>query len=314
MSTASDTNITPMNTETRSGNAVAPTHAYYWSVRRELWEHRSIWIAPLAVAGIVLFGFLIRLARLPQLLRTVDTLPPMKQAMAIASPFAGACASVVLTGVIVAVLYCLGTLNGERRDRSILFWKSLPVSDLTAVLAKATVPFLIVPPVVFVIAIVTQLVMLGVGSAVALAGGLNAAVIWAHWPMARMTLTLLYLIVVITLWYAPIYGWLLLVSAWARRMTFLWAVLTPLGIAIVERIAFDTSYFGELIKFRLGGFVDEAFISLPHKQHMVFQTIDPLALLAPMKFVTSPALWLGLVFAAGFIAAAVWLRRGREPV
>jgi ABC-2 type transport system permease protein len=314
MSTVSDANVSPMNTQARSQTAAAPTHPFYWSVRRELWEHRSIWIAPLAVAGIVLFGFLIRLARLPQLLRTVDTLPPMKQALAIASPFAGACASIILTGLIVAVFYCLGALNGERRDRSILFWKSLPVSDLTAVLAKATVPFLIIPPVVFVIAMVTQLVMLVVGSAVALASGLNAAVIWAHWPMAQMTLTLVYVIVVITLWYAPIYGWLLLVSAWARRMTFLWAVLTPLGIAVVERIAFDTSYFGGLLKYRLGGFVDEAFISLPHKKHFVLHTIDPLALMAPMKFVSSPGLWLGLLFGAACIAAAVWLRRSREPV
>jgi ABC-2 type transport system permease protein len=313
MSTASDTNATPPEAQTRTQAAVAPTRPFYWSVRRELWEHRSIWIAPLAVAGFVLFGFLIRLARLPQMLRTVSTLPPMKQTLAYVTPFAGAAGAIVITGLIVAAFYCLGTLNGERRDRSILFWKSLPVSDLTAVLAKATLPFLIVPPVVFVITILTQLIMLVVGSAVLLANGMDAGQIWAHWPMAKMSLTLIYILVVITLWYAPIYGWLLLVSAWARRMTILWAVLTPLGIAVVERIAFDTSYFGGLIKYRIGGFVDGAFISMPKKPPPMMHTIDPLALLAPMKFLSSPGLWLGLVFAAAFIAGAVWLRRGREP-
>jgi ABC-2 type transport system permease protein len=312
MSTVPDATATPPDAQARS-TAVARTQPFYWSVRRELWEHRSIWIAPLVVSGFVLFGFLIRLARLPQLLRTVDTLPPMKQMLAYVTPFAGAAAAIVVTGLIVAAFYCLGSLNSERRDRSILFWKSLPVSDLTAVLAKATIPFLIVPPVVFVITIVTQLIMLVTGSAVVLASGMDAGQIWAHWPMAKMSITLIYMLAVITLWYAPIYGWLLLVSAWARRMTILWAVLVPLGAAVVERIAFDTGYFGGLIKYRIGGFIDEAFISMPKKPPPMMHTVDPLALLAPMKFLSSPGLWLGLLFAAAFIAGAVWLRRGREP-
>ncbi|HTK80500.1 MAG TPA: hypothetical protein VL286_08685 [Rhizomicrobium sp.] len=310
MSMASDANTTAFDTQADRHAATAPTRPFYWSVRRELWEYRSIWIAPLAVSGIVLFGFLIRLARLPQLLRMASTLPPMKQNMAFAAPFAGAAAAIIVTGLLVAVFYCLGTLNGERRDRSILFWKSLPVSDLTAVLSKAFVPLVILPPILFVIVVLTQLIMLLAGSAVALASGLDAGTIWAHWPMAKMTLALIYILVVMTLWYAPIYGWLLLVSAWARRMTILWAALIPLGIVVVERIAFDTSYFGSLLKYRIGGFVHEAFLAPGHNP----STIDPIALLAPLKYLSSPGLWLGLVVAAILLGAAVWLRRGREPV
>jgi len=200
-------------------------------------------------------------------------------------------------------------LNGERRDRSILFWKSLPVSDLTAVLSKACVPLLIVPVVIFPIAVVVQLVMLLTGSAVLAANGFDAGILWSHWPMAKMSLALLYILAVITLWYAPIYGWLLLVSAWARRMTFLWAILTPLGISIVERIAFDTSYFGSLVKYRLTGFVAEAFTAPPSNPSV----IDPIALLAPAKFLSAPGLWLGLLVSVAFLAGAVWLRRDREP-
>jgi len=310
MSMASDANAAGFETQAVRQTTTARTRPFYWSIRRELWEYRSIWIAPLAVAGVVLFGFFIRLTRLPQLLRMASTLPPLKQDMAFAAPFAGAAASIIVTGLVVAAFYCLGTMNGERRDRSILFWKSLPVSNLTGVLAKICIPLLIVPPIVFVIAFLTQLVMLLTGSAVALASGLSAANIWAHWPMLKMSLALIYLLVVITLWYAPLYGWLLLVSAWARRMTILWATLIPLGIVIVERIAFDTSYFGSLVKYRIGGFVHEAFIAPPHNPDV----INPLALLAPLKFLSSPGLWLGLIVAAVFVAGAVWLRRDREPI
>jgi ABC-2 type transport system permease protein len=314
MSTATDANTIAPDAGARGETAIRPTKPFYWSVRRELWEHRSIWIAPLAAAGLVLFGFLIRLARLPHVLITVNGLPPMKQTWAYASPFAGAAVGILVVGLVVAVFYCLGSLGNERRDRSILFWKSLPVSDLTTVLAKAVVPLLIVPFVVLVVAVATQLVMLLIGSGVLLASGMNAAAIWTHWPMGQMTLAFAYLLAVITLWYAPIYGWFMLVSAWARRMAFLWAVLPPIGISIVERIAFDTSWFGDLINYRVGGFVEEAFASLPNRHHIVvFQPVDVLNLLAPAKFLSTPGLWVGLLVAVAFFAAAVYLRRGREP-
>jgi hypothetical protein len=96
-------------------------------------------------------------------------------------------------------------------------------------------------------------------------------------------------------------------------MALLWAILPPLGLSLVEHIAFDTSWFEHLINYRIGGFVDEAFANFPDKHHIAIQTIDPFALLAPAKFLSSPGLWVGLLFAVGFFAASVWLRRGREP-
>ncbi|HEY4113740.1 MAG TPA: hypothetical protein VGM17_06710 [Rhizomicrobium sp.] len=313
MSTATDANTIAPDAGARSETAIRPTRPFYWSVRRELWEHRSIWIAPLAAAGLVLFGFLIRLVRLPHVLITVNGLPPMKQSLAYASPFAGAAAAILVVGLIVAVFYCLGSLGGERRDRSILFWKSLPASDLTTVLAKAFVPLLIVPVVIFAVTIATQIIMLLIGSVVLAANGMNVSAIWTHWPMAKMTVAFAYLVAVITLWYAPLYGWFMMVSAWARKMAILWAVLPPIGLSIVEHIAFDTSWVGDLINYRVGGFVEEAFASLPNRHHIVIQTIDPYALLAPEKFLSTPGLWVGLLFAVAFFAAAVYLRRGREP-
>jgi ABC-2 type transport system permease protein len=310
MTTVSNTGTAAPGLRTADPPVRGQTRPFYWSLRRELWEHRSIYIAPLVVAGIVLFGFAIRLAHLPQLIVRAEALPGWKQDLALILPFAIATGAVLVTGWIVAVFYCLGALNNERRDRSILFWKSLPVSDLTAVLSKACVPLVILPATVLVIALALELIMLGAGSGVLLASGHDGAVLVRHWPVIQMSLVLAYTVVVGTLWYAPLYGWLLLVSAWARRMTFLWAVLVPVGLAVLEKIALDTSYVGSLLQYRLRGFVIEAFNSPPRDTHVIL----PSALLAPGRFFSSPGLWLGLVVAAVFLAGAVWLRRDREPV
>jgi ABC-2 type transport system permease protein len=309
MSTVTNTDSLGPGVQGVRVQTAARTRPFYWSLRREIWEHRAIYVAPLAVAGLVLLGYLIRLSRLPQTVRHAATLPWWKQYLELALPFAMGMAAVLVTGVIVGVFYCIGALGNERRDRSILFWKSLPVSDLTTVLAKATIPMVVIPVVVTMVALLVQFVMLAAAIGALAASGSGTQLLWSHWSFPHMSLTLIYLVVSGTLWYAPIYGWLLMVSAWARRMTFLWAVLTPIGLAVVERIAFDTNYVGSLIRYRLKGFVDLAYVEPPHNT----TTIDPTALMTPAHFFGSPGLWLGLVIAALFFAAAVWLRRGREP-
>ena len=308
MSTASE----PMTAISPESSSVpqSATHPLYWSVRRELWEHRSIYIAPLIVAGLVLLGFLIRIIHLPQTMKMLSAIKPEEQHLALSIPFAIAAVAVCLAGLIVAFFYCLGALYSERRDRSILFWKSLPVSNVAVVLSKAAIPFVVLPFVLFVTVIATHLIMLGLGSAALAAGGMNAAMLWTSWPFFKMALVLAYGLVVMTLWYAPIYGWLLLVSSWARGMAILWAVLPPLGLAIAERIAFDTSYVGKLLDYRVNGYVHEAFYIKSHGKEFG----DPLAMLTPEKFLSAPGLWIGIVLGVAFLAGAIWLRRNREPI
>ncbi len=292
------------------------TRPFVWSVRREIWEHRALWIAPLAAAGLVLFGFLLRIFQLPDLLQKVEQLAPMPRAAAIGAPFAIAAVSIMTVGVIVSVFYCLSALSTERRDRSILFWKSLPVSDTTAVLAKAAVPFAVVPLIVLGTVVATQLVMLVVGTAVLALAGASASVVWSGWPLAHFELTMLYALVTGVLWYAPIYGWLLMVSSWARRGAFLWAVLPWLGLFILEKIAVGTDYVGAFIDYRVNGGLRLGFNFPDYGHHVNIKTmpaIDPLAVLTPDRFFASPGLWLGLAAAAAFIAAAIWFRRMRDP-
>jgi ABC-2 type transport system permease protein len=275
-------------------------------VRREVWENRSIYIAPLIVAMVVLFGFLVSTVGLPERRQAVLLLDPAKARSAIEAPYNMAAIMLILTAFIVGVFYCLDALYGERRDRSILFWKSLPVSDLTTLLSKAIIPLIILPLVTFAIVIATQLVMLLWTSVLLMSHSMSPASSWTYFPLFQNSFVLLYGLVAIALWHAPIYGWALLVSGWARRATFLWAVVPLLAIGFFEKITFGTSHFASMLKQRLIGFASEAFAFNAHS------IAGPQ--LTPLRYLSTADLWLGLLFAAGFLVAAIQLRRYRGPL
>src|SRR5262249_37734272 len=303
---------TPSNTVPESarvgapGHNVAVTRPFYWAVCRGLWGKRSIYAAPLIVAIVVLFGFLVSTIGLPERRRAVLLLDPAKARAAIEAPYNMAAIMLILTAFIVGVFYCLDALYGERRDRSILFWKSLPVSDRTTLLSKTTVPLIILPLVTFAIVIATQLVMLLWTSVLLISHGMSPASTWTHVALFRNSLVLLFGLSTIALWHAPIYGWALLISGWARRATFLWAVLPFLATAFFERITFGTSHFASMLKDRLMGFAPQAFA-------FQMNSVD-CPQLTPFKYLSTPGLWLGLIFAVAFIAAAIRLRRYRGPL
>jgi ABC-2 type transport system permease protein len=288
--------------------ALSATRPLYWSIRRELWENRSIYIAPLAAAGVFMLGFLISLIGLPHKMRALPALDPSHQGEAVVMPYHFAAGLIMATALIVGVFYCLDALHGERRDRSILFWKSLPVSDLTTVLSKASIPLVVLPLLTFAITVATQLIMLLLSTLVLLGSALSVATLWTQLSLFQMSLMLFYhLLTVHVLWHAPIYSWLLLVSGWARRAAFLWAVLPMLAICVVEKIAFNTSHLAAMLGRRLAGGAEA--VAFPGRF-----PIDPGMQLTPGKFLSTPGLWIGLVFALALLAAAVRLRRYREPI
>jgi ABC-2 type transport system permease protein len=277
----------------------------FWSVWRELWENHSIYIAPLIVAGIILFGTIVSASHLPARRHNAMLLDPIQRRAAIEMPYDIAAGMIIFIVFIVGVFYCLDALHGERRERSILFWKSLPVSDLTTVLSKVIIPLVVLPLVSLAIIVVTQFIMMLISTVALLPSGL-AATTWANFNLLRQSLVLLYGLVAIALWHAPIYGWALLISGWVRRATFLWAVLPPLAIGFFEKITFDSSHFVSMLKDRLLGFAPEAFAFHGHAIESVTLT--------PGRYLGSLGLWIGLAFAVGFVAAAVRLRRYRGPL
>ena len=277
------------------------TRPFYWSVRRELWENRSIYIAPLAVAAVTLFGYLI--ASIGYAMSTTNI---AHRRAALEEPYGFATALIMGAAFLVSIFYSLEALHSERRDRSILFWKSLPVSDLTTVLSKASIPLFVLPLLAFAIVVATVSIMLVLTTLVLMGSGVSIAALWKP-ALYQMGLMLLYhLITVHMLWYAPFYGWLLLVSAWARRATFLWAALPPVAIGGIERIAFHTSHFFDLLHYRFAGG--------PEAMSTSDFPLDPMMHLTPWRFLSSPGLWIGLLVTAGFLAAAVRLRRYQGPI
>ncbi len=346
---------------------VRRTRPFFWSVQRELWENHAIWIAPLAVAAIVILGFSVSLFS-PHSLTMVDrsktvshsattssqtvttatieepartsvvvetsqsvsgapqaapakvvksTVMTTEQRLSLAVlPYDFAALALLVTMFLVAVFYCLGAMHNERRDRSILFWKSLPVPDLTTVLGKAFIPLVVLPIVTFVITVATELVMASLNAIEWASHGRNLTSLWSHLPLGEMSVVLLYGLLTLVLWWAPVYGWLLLVSVWARRAPFLWAVLPPLGLALCEKLAFNTSHVLNVIVSRLAGTYEDAFVVGDKGAFRGLGAIPTLrvAQIDAGKFLTTPGLWIGLVLTVAFVAATVWLRRNREPL
>ena len=289
---------------------IPATRLLYWSVRRELWEYRTIYIVPLVAAGLFLFGFLISMSHRSAQLREMapmETMKAMPQHGAIAAPYEMSAGFLMLTGMIIGAFYCLGALYNERRDRSILFWKSLPVSDFVTVLSKASVPLVILPLVVWSTTVVLQIAMLMLNSAALAARGQNVSMLWTQLSPIAMWLMLLYhLIAVHSLSHAPFYGWMLLVSSWSRRAAFLWAVLPVVAVGALEALIFNSSHFFHLLGYQLSG--DEATVAATN------WPIDPMTHVTPGHFLLSPGLWAGLIFTAICLALAVRVRRYRSPL
>jgi ABC-2 type transport system permease protein len=302
-----------MSAQAEATTPVAKIRPFYWSVRRELWENRSIYMAPLIAACVVIFGFGMAAFGLPQRRLNALALESAHQRAAIELPYDAAAMMIMFTAFIVGFFYCLDALYGERRDRSVLFWKSLPVSDLTTVLAKLFVPLVILPALTFAIIIVTQFLMLLISTAVLLPAGL-AGTTWKLLPWFQLSVILFYGLVTMALWHAPLFGWLLLVSSYARKATFLWAVLPWLAISAIEKIAFNTQFFAQLLSRRITGSFEDAFVVVRYPKDTHVPIVDRLTQLDPVKFLTSPGLWIGLVLAAVFVAAAIRLRRYRGPL
>jgi len=282
---------------------------FYWSVRRELWENRAIYLAPLVMGGVALIGVMLSTLALPRVLRAVAR-GDAKHTEALMGAHSFVAVAIMITGLFVALFYCLSALHSERRDRSILFWKSLPVSDLMTVLSKAAIPIAVTPVVTFALIVAAQVVIYIWSTIVTVLSGNSPTLYWSHVHLGLMWTALPYGLVVNALWQAPIYAWFLLVSAWARRVPILWAMGVAVVPAVIERGAFGSAHIAHFLSERFFGGFGEAFSigGKGEKPIHEFSQIDPL------RTFSSPELWGGLIVAAAFLAAAVWLRRRREPI
>jgi len=218
---------------------------------------------------------------------------------------------------VVATFYLLDCLLADRKDRSILFWKSLPVSDLKTVLSKLLTAAVLIPLIAFAVSLVTHVLLLIVGTIDLLVLGASPwEMLWAPNPIFSTSALVFYAMIVQVLWYLPLMGYLMLVSAFAKRAVMVWAVIPPLVISVLEQQLLGTRHFATLIADRLGGVFPLAFDvnvrsgnveSLGELADKIDSPLSEVINVAPL--LQSAGFWLGLVVAAGFIAGAVYLRR-----
>lgn len=286
-------------------------------VRRELWEHPSLWRAPLVMA--LLFLGLSVGGRFEVGAKSMLTL---EQGTAVMG------ATVMVMGLmifaiagIVVVFYLLDCLFAERRDRSILFWKSLPVSDTATVLSKFLLAIVIVPLAVYALSVATDLMVRGILSL--RAGSERVSLSFPLWDSAtwfKSQALLFTSLVASMIWYAPLAAYLMLVSSWARRNVMLWAILPPFVVVVMERMALGTTHVFDFIADRLKpimplmhgieGRFDDATVAF-HKEKLPSTTKLLEQLDFGAMFFNAPTL-LGLLAAAILLYLVIRLRRYRD--
>lgn len=209
----------------------------------------------------------------------------------------------------------LGSLYEERRDRSILFWKSMPIDDWQEVLAKLLSPVFIAPATFLVVTIAAQLVIAVILSLVSLFQG---GPVLELWPLGLMIIGWFSAIshyLVLALWALPLFGWLLFVSSFANRMPFLWAILTPVVLIVIEGMFFETSELARWIGIHLGGWQDFAFNGFGRNMDLdgpreLFQLLTSGWQLDALGYtLTSLSFWFGIVVATGFFIGATEMRK-----
>jgi ABC-2 type transport system permease protein len=286
-------------------------------IRREFWEHRALWIAPLIV------GILLVLTALPLHVGNVsfdsddpDFTRTENRIGAFTLIFWAQSLPQYLVMVIVLSFYLMDCLSSERKDRSILFWKSLPVSDATTVLSKFLVALVIVPLGVYLIAMVTGVLFHAIASIRVAYGFLpDLTVGWNTVAWLKVQALMLYGLFVCMAWFAPLVAFLLLISAWARRNVFLWTILPPVIAICIERASFHTRCVEHLLEYRSWSGVWNVLLTEPIRAESpdrVYSLANLFDNMDMSRVFLNIDVWLGLAVAAAFLFVAIRIRRYRD--
>ncbi len=330
------------------------THIFRQLLRREFWEHKGGFFWAPMVAGVIflllaLMGIGIGevaksripanaqvntdggsfrisgldLGRLTENLSAND-LKELGEGVDVALFMATTWPLIVLAFVVF--FYCLGALYDERKDRSVLFWKSLPVSDRDTVLSKVVSAAVMAPLLATAAGVITMLGFLLITSvAVLLHGGNPMTLLWGPGSPLAIATKLVATLPVYAVWALPTIGWLLLCSAWARSKPFLWAVMIPLFAAIfvswfdlMALFDLDSGWFwkhvfGRTLFSTVPGsdlfFRDDVFA-------MSSDGVDDFRQMLSLRVAYSaflrPDIWIGAAAGVAMIFAAIRLRRWRD--
>ena len=295
-------------------------NTYVWLMRREFWENRAIWLVPAALGALLVLAALFggyRVVGAVDLttVRAVIQAGALDGMLMISMTFFGVMA-------IYSTWYLLDCLYGDRKDRSILFWKSMPITDSATVMAKLAMALIVIPLCYFAFADLTTLLMAFIISVRSASIGSS---LWRGDLWLEIQGLWLYLIVTTAIWYLPIAGWLLVVSAWAKRAVILWSILPPLAVILAERVFLGTHEIARQLGARLGllSYASHAFQYVPGTENWVNTEIGHDTITAPVSvyrfvnaggFFSSPETWIGAAVGIGLIVCAIQLRMRRTEI
>ncbi|GAJ28765.1 hypothetical protein [Acidomonas methanolica] len=278
----------------------------FWSMRRELWENRFLLVVPALAAALLPLAFLVIAVMVLRGRADVTGGFHVDSGTLLTSCTRPAIAAAILAGIV----YGLGALHNEARDRSLLFWKSMPVSDAMAVAAKMLVIILVLPLFAMICAAVACLLLIMFSM---LLGG-RPGLALAHLPGEAVFQTGATLL--LFLWMFPLWGWLLLVSAAARRSPFLWAFGLPLAVIVLEYMTFGTGHAARLV---LGHFRPILPFMAGNLEIVTHGTsvglsgmplrVNAAALASGAYGISAPGLWIGLGAGLLMTGGAVEIRR-----
>jgi len=294
-------------------------------IKREFWEHRSIWVTPAAIAVVTVLmaatglavgeGF--RYAADMAIVGASNVGEAERRAL-LTGALSGVTFLFVFAMWVLTVFYCLDSLYAERKDKSILFWRSLPITDTETVVSKLVVALFAIPGITLVGIVVTQLANLVVMSVwVSGKGGSPGHLLWDIGALFDIWSATLIFLLMVPLWLSPFVGWFLFVSAFAKRSPLLVAFLPIVVVPMLERMILGTSYLAKAIFVRsatipLFGDLNPETLFDEERMALAGENVSLLSIIDIGRFLSSPSLWTGLVVCGLFTTAAIYVRRYRD--
>ncbi|MDG1707527.1 MAG: hypothetical protein P8H03_02140 [Emcibacteraceae bacterium] len=286
-------------------NGYNPTKAL---LLKEFWDHRrAILITPMVITGLfITFIIVMMVSGNDVIFNDMSLQESMREGFKEARN-EGHDPSFIITSMLLAspvllwmasgftiTFTALSSLHDERKDGSILFWKSMPVSDTKEVLIKLATVALVIPFVIVPFALIIQLFIVLAMTIVGLYHGLDL------WAMLYSNINLPYLLIaniveplMTIVWIMPIVTWFMLVSSFSRRPPFLIAFAVPALIIATEELFFE------------GSLLLKAIVTLFSSMGSNFGEDNYFALTS----LSEPALYVGLAISAAMIYGCIYFRK-----
>lgn len=296
-------------------------------IRRELWEHRSIYITPAAIGIIVSLLMVTGQVAVSAMGQHLDfallgatALGENERAAALTGLMTLISLPMLFAMWILTIFYTLDSLYAERKDRSILFWRSIPVTDAETVTSKLLTALIVIPLITLLMIVVTQLMVLIITSVwVSIRGADAWYLIWGAAPLFDTWIVTLVVLLAVPLWWAPFIGWFLFVSAFTKRSPFLTAFMPLIVLPMLEKIFLNSSYLATAFADRLNlplftgkDLSDLKLDNMDEVRTVAESGISLLSLLDLSGYFANPGLWAGMVVCGLLVTAAIYLRRYRD--